>query len=41
MFEETSISAGYLLLILFGLILLFIIVYGVLSVRAAKSMVTR
>ena len=41
MFEEMSIPVGHLLLILFSLILLFIIVYGALSVRAARSMVTR
>jgi len=40
MFEEMSIPVGHLLLILFSLILLFIIIYGVLSVRAARSMVT-
>jgi len=38
MFEEMSFSAGQLLLILFSLILLFIIVYGAISIRAIRSM---
>jgi len=38
MFEEMSMSAGQLLLILFSLILLFIIIYGAISIRASRSM---
>ena len=38
MFEEMSMSAGQLLLILFSLILLFIIVYGAISLRACRNM---
>jgi hypothetical protein len=37
MFEEMTNSSVHLLLIIFGLILFFIIVYGALSVRASKQ----
>ena len=36
MFEEISVSTGELLLIVFTLILLFIVVYGVISVRMSR-----
>jgi hypothetical protein len=41
MLEETALSSVDLLLVLFGLILLFIIVYGVISLRAVKHMKSR
>jgi len=36
MFEEIAVSAGHLLLIIFGLILFFIIIYSALGVQASK-----
>jgi heme/copper-type cytochrome/quinol oxidase subunit 4 len=36
MFEEIATSAGQLLLVIFGAVLFFIVVYGALWFRAAK-----
>jgi hypothetical protein len=37
MFEEMTLSATHWLIIIFGLVLFFIIVYGALGVRASKT----
>jgi len=41
MFENITLNAGELLLILFTLILLFIIVYGAISIRSVKQLKAR
>ncbi len=37
MFEEMTLSATHWLIIIFGLVLFFLIVYGALGVRASKT----